>query len=255
MPTDKKIIIDNEFISYNKKKFHIGSAKGFKLLSDLWLRSGWDVKHVYSFSWLGRPIIQLPEDMIRLQEVIYKLKPNLIIETGVAHGGGLIFYANIMSSYCKPKIIGIDIEIRKHNLKAIKKHKYSKYISLIEGSSTNLEVIKKLNKKIKKNDKVLVILDSNHTKEHVLNELDIYSKYVSKGSYIIACDGIMKYLKNAPRTQKDWITNNPVNAIKDFLKTNKKFKYDEPKFEFNESRLSEKHKITYWPMAYLKKVI
>ena len=102
------------------KKFHIGSAKGFKLLSDLWLRSGWDVKHVYSFSWLGRPIIQLPEDMMRLQEVIYKLKPNLIIETGVAHGGGLVFYANIMSSYCKPKIIGVDIEIREHNFKAIK---------------------------------------------------------------------------------------------------------------------------------------
>lgn len=250
---DKKIIIEKNYIIYKNNKFHIGSKRGFKFLSELWLRSGWDVKHVYSFSWLGRPIIQLPEDIIRLQEVIYKLRPTLIIETGVAHGGGLVFYANIMSSYCKPKIIGIDIEIRKHNLKEIKNHKYSKYITLIEGSSTDPKVINKVDKKVIKKDKVLIILDSNHTKKHVLDELKIYSKYVSKDSYIIACDGIMKFLKNAPRTKKDWPKNNPVNAIKEFLKSNKSFKYDDPKFEFNESHLTEKHKITYWPMAYLKK--
>ncbi|MDA9733457.1 cephalosporin hydroxylase family protein [Candidatus Pelagibacter sp.] len=253
MPIDKKIIINKEHIFYKNQKFHIGSSKGFKLLSDLWLRSGWDTKHVYSFSWLGRPIIQLPEDIIRLQEVIFKLQPNLIIETGVAHGGGLVFYANVMSSYCKPKVIGVDIEIRKHNFKKIKRHKYSKYISLIEGSSIDPKVIKKIDKMISKKDKVLIILDSNHTKSHVLSELKIYSKYVSKGSYIIACDGIMKYLKNAPRTKKDWPQNNPVNAIKEFLRFNKTFKLEDPKFEFNESHLSEKHKITYWPMAYLKR--
>lgn len=251
---DKKITIDKEHIFYNKKKIKIGSPKGFRFLSDLWLRSGWDTKHVYSFSWLGRPIIQLPEDIVRLQEVIYKLKPSVIIETGVAHGGGLVFYANIMSSYCNPKIIGVDIEIRKHNLKEIKKHKYSKYISLIEGSSIDPQIINKIDKIISKKDKVLVILDSNHTKNHVLNELKLYSKYVSKGSFIIACDGIMKYLKNAPRTKKDWPQNNPVNAVKEFLKLNKKFKHDDPEFLFNESHLKEKNKITYWPMAYLKRL-
>ena len=151
---DKKITIDKEHIFYNKK-IKIGSPKalGFERLM---VKKGWDTKHVYSFSWLGRPIIQLPEDIVRLQEVIYKLKPSVIIETGVAHGGGLVFYANIMSSYCNPKIIGVDIEIRKHNLKEIKKHKYSKYISLIEGSSIDPQIINKIDKIISKKDKVLL---------------------------------------------------------------------------------------------------
>ena len=140
----KKIIINKEYISWNKKKFHIGSKEGFKLLSEIWLRSGWDIKYVYSFSWLGRPIIQLPDDLIRIQEIIYKVKPNVIIETGIAHGGGLIFYASLMQNILKKfRIIGIDVDIRKHNKKAIKAHEMFKNIEMYEGSSTDKNILEK----------------------------------------------------------------------------------------------------------------
>ena len=250
----KKIIINKEYISWNKKKYHIGSKAGFKILSEIWLRSGWDMKYVYSFSWLGRPIIQLPDDLIRIQEVIYKVKPNVIIETGIAHGGGLIFYASLMRSILKKfRIIGIDVDIRKHNKKAIKTHEMYKNIEMYEGSSTDKNILVKIKKSIKKNDKVLVILDSNHSTNHVFNELNSYSKLVTKNSYIVACDGIQKNFNGAPRSKKDWKTNNPLTAIRKFLKINKNFIISNKNLIFNESKL-DKNYVTYWPNAYLKKI-
>lgn len=254
MPLNQKITILKENIIIGGKKFHIGSKKGFQLLSDLWLRSGWDAKYVYSFSWLGRPIIQLPDDILRIQEIIYKVKPNVIIETGIAHGGGLIFYASLMKNILKKfSIIGVDVEIRKHNEKAIKAHPMYKNIKMYEGSSTDLNILSKIKKKIKKKDKVLVILDSNHSTKHVLDELKYYSELVTKNSFIVACDGIQKKMKNAPRSKPDWETNNPITAIKKFLKGNKNFKIRENNFIFNESKLSKNY-VTYWPKAYLQKI-
>jgi len=250
----KKITINKEYIYWNKKKYHIGSKTGFKILSEIWLRSGWDMKYVYSFSWLGRPIIQLPDDLIRIQEIIYKVKPNVIIETGIAHGGGLIFYASLMRNILKKStIIGIDVDIRKHNKKAIKAHEMYKNIEMYEGSSTEKNILVKIKKHIKKNDRVLVILDSNHSTSHVFNELTAYSKLVTKNSYIVACDGIQKNFTGAPRSKHDWKTNNPLTAIKNFLKINKNFIISNKNFVFNESKLDVNH-VTYWPNAYLKKL-
>ena len=254
MPLKQKITIDKEYIFLGKKKFHIGSKAGFKMLSELWLRSGWDMKYVYSFSWLGRPIIQLPDDLIRIQEIIYKVKPSVIIETGIAHGGGLIFYASIMKNILKKfRIIGIDIDIRKHNEKAIKAHKMYENIEMYEGSSIDKDILKNIKKNIKKKDKVLVILDSNHSSSHVYNELTLYSKLVTKNSYIVACDGIQKKMIGAPRSKRDWEMNNPITAIKKFLKTNKNFKESNNNFAFNESKLNINY-VTYWPNAYIKKI-
>src|SRR5690606_24886939 len=157
---------------------------------------GWDTKYVYSFSWLGRPIIQLPEDMMRIQEVIYSLKPDVIIETGVAHGGSLIFYASLCKAFGKGRVIGIDIEIRPHNRLAIENHELKEYIILLEGSSTDDKIVSQVERMINSGETVLILLDSNHTKQHVLEELRKYSPLVSVNSYIVACDGIMAFLGN-----------------------------------------------------------
>lgn len=231
--------------------YDIGSKEAFALISKAWLRSGWDAKYVYSFSWLGRPIIQLPEDMMRIQELIYDIKPNIILETGVAHGGSLIFYASLLRAMGKGRIIGIDIDIRDHNRKAIEEHELSELISLIEGSSIDDQVFGTARNLIDPGDTVLVLLDSNHSKAHVLEELGMYAKLVTQGSFIVACDGIMQDLKGAPRTQDDWSWNNPQEAVREFLYENEHFELVEPEFPFNESVITDR--ITYWPNAFLKR--
>lgn len=228
------------------------SPEAFSAVSRAWLRCGWDTKYVYSFSWLGRPMIQLPEDMVRLQEVIYRVKPDVIIETGVAHGGSLIFHASLCRAIGKGRVIGIDIEIRPHNRKAICDHEMYDYITLIEGSSIDPDVIGQVRDQINPGEKVLVILDSNHTKDHVLGELRAYSPFVSVDSYVVACDGIMADVKGAPRTQEDWDWNNPTEAAKIFATEAQNFVIEEPVFPFNEGVVKER--VTYWPSAYLKRV-
>ena len=148
-------------------------------------------------------------------------------------------------------MIGIDIEIRAHNKKALNEHILKKFITLIEGSSIDEAVFSELNTHINNLDSVLVILDSNHSKEHVYQELNIYSKLIKSGGYIVACDGIMKQVKGAPRTNDDWDWNNPIEAINDFVSVNKEFEVVEPKWPFNEGSVHER--VTYWPQAYLRK--
>ncbi len=249
-----KIIIDTESGTVNAdgKQFGIGTPEAFKVISDVWIRSGWDTKYVYSFAWMGRPVIQLPEDMLRIQEVIFDLKPDVVIETGVAHGGSLIFYATLFKAMGKGRVIGIDIEIRPHNRQAIEAHFLSSYITLIEDSSTSPKTIEAVKKQLSAGEKTLVILDSNHTYQHVLDELKLYAPIVSVGSYIVATDGIMEYVVGAPRTQPDWITNNPKKAAEDFVKMNPNFVIVEPKFPFNEGTITER--VTYWPSAFVKRI-
>lgn len=230
------------------------SPKAFALISKYWLRIGWDTKHVYTFSWLGRPIIQLPEDVLRIQEVIYRVKPDIIIETGIAHGGSIVFYASILKAMgLQGKVIGVDIEIRPHNRQALEAHELKPYFELIEGSSIDVKVVEKVASFIKPNSKVLVLLDSNHTKEHVLNELYLYSEFVTKDSYIVATDGIMKDLSDAPRSNPDWKENNPFTAVQEFLQKKSEFVLEQPAWLFNES-LGLNENITYWPGAYLKRI-
>lgn len=256
--SSRKIVIDidantvsqnngNEVVTHD-----FSSPEGFKLISDVWLRCGWDVKYAYSFSWLGRPIIQLPEDMIRVQEIVSELKPDVIVETGIAHGGSLVFYATILKALGKGKVVGVDIEIRSHNREALEKHELASFLTLIEADSTLDSTIDKVRTAINEHDTVLVILDSCHTKEHVAKELEKYAPLVSIGSYLIATDGIMKDFAGAPRSDKDWSWNNPQSAIFEFLEKNKNFVLEQPRFPFNEGAVTER--ITYWPNAYLKRV-
>src|SRR5690349_19887551 len=148
------------------REYPFASPEAFAAVSKAWLRCGWDTKYVYSFSWMGRPIIQLPEDMVRIQEVIHAVRPDVIIETGVAHGGSLVFYASLCKALDRGRVIGIDIEIRPHNRKAIEAHELASYLTLLEGSSTDPTIVKRVKDVIGPTDKVIVFLDSNHTKHH-----------------------------------------------------------------------------------------
>lgn len=235
-----------------EREIRLGSPEGFALLSRLWLRSGWDTKYVYSFSWMGRPIIQLPEDMIRIQEVIYSVKPDVIVETGVAHGGSLIFYASLLKAMGGGRVVGVDIEIRPHNLRAIQAHPMSSAITLIEGGSTEPTTVEKVRALVAPGERVLVLLDSCHTYAHVMAELQAYAPLVSPGSYIVAMDGIMGEVVGAPRTQPDWTWNNPTRAAADFVKDNAGFRIEEPAFPFNEGEIRER--VTYWPGAFIRRV-
>src|SRR5215475_12958960 len=173
-----RIDLDAELVAVERDgevlELPFNSPEAFALVSRAWLRCGWDTKYVYSFTWMGRPIIQLPDDLVRIQEVIYRVKPDVIIETGVAHGGSLIFYASLCKAMGHGRVIGVDIEIRPHNRKAIEAHELFPLITLIEGSSTDPNIVTMVKALVKPGEMVLVLLDSNHSKRHVLEELNCY---------------------------------------------------------------------------------
>lgn len=243
---------DEGFITLSDgTQLSLASREAFSIISQAWLRSGWDTKYVYGFSWMGRPIIQLPEDLIRIQEVIYQVEPDVIIETGVAHGGSLVFYATLLNAIGKGKVVGVDIEIRDHNRVEIENHALSRLITLIEEDSVSDNALSDVAENISEEDTVMVILDSSHTKEHVLAELNSYSKFVTENSFLVVCDGIMANLSGAPRTLPEWEWDNPLSAIKEFLPENGNFKLEEPVPQFNEGEVVER--VTYWPNAYLRK--
>jgi cephalosporin hydroxylase len=234
------------------REFPLASPEAFAAVSRAWLRCGWDTKYVYSFTWLGRPVIQLPEDLLRIQEVIYSVEPDVIIETGVAHGGSLVFYASLCKALDRGRVIGIDVEIREHNRAALQSHPLSDRIELIEGSSTDPAIVARVRQMVRPGEKVLVLLDSCHAKAHVLAELEAYGPLVTPGSYIVATDGIMQDLVGAPRSEGDWNWNNPRQATREFVEAHREFKIEEPAMPFNEGAITDR--VTYWPSAYLKRI-
>ena len=204
-------------------------------------------QYSYNFSWMGRPIIQYPQDMIAMQEIIWKLQPDLIIETGIAHGGSLIYYASLLELIGKGEIIGIDIDIRKHNREEIEKHPMFKRIKMIEGSSVSRETVDQVAALAEGKKTVLVSLDSNHTHEHVLQELEMYAPFVTRDSYLVVFDTIVEempddYLPGRPWKQGD----NPKTAVLEFLKSHSEFQIDKD--------IDNKLLISVGPDGYLKRV-
>lgn len=252
-----KITIDEEeqVLTYEDesgpRQLPLYSDEAFEIVAQLYLTVGWNQKYTYTFSWMGRPIIQLPDDMFRIQEVIYNVKPDVIVETGVAHGGSLIFYAGLCEAMGKGRILGIDIEIRPHNRTAIEAHPLFDRIELLEGSSTAPHIVEEVRRRIQPGEVVLVILDSDHSYQHVCNELKAYAPVVSVDSYIVATDGIMRDLTNVPRGNKRWEHDNPAMAAEEFARENPHFLAEPPSWPFNESTLSKG--VTHWPSAYLKR--
>ncbi len=228
------------------------SKQGFELLSRLWLKVGWNQKYTYSFSWFHRPVIQLPDDMIRIQEVICEVAPDVIIETGVAHGGPLVYYASLCKAFGRGRVIGIDIEIRPHNRAALERHPLAPMITLIEGSSVDPAIVRSVRSLVRDGERVLVMLDSSHTRDHVRAELDAYAPLVTPGSYIVASDGIMREVADTPRGRPEWAEDNPVSALQDFVAAHPEFVIEQPRWPFNESELDRN--VTHWPSAYLKRI-
>lgn len=228
------------------------TKEAFEMISQIWLKVGWNQKYPYTFTWLGRPVIQAPEDMLRIQEVIFRVKPEIIVETGVAHGGSLIFYASLLRAMgIAGRIVGVDIEIRPDNRKAIENHLLATDITLIEGSSIAADTVARVKAQVPAGKKVLVLLDSCHTKDHVFQELEAYHELVTVGSYIVATDGSMKDLYDVPRGKPDWVWNNPAAAAEVFAGKHPEFVLEQPDWLFNESDLTQN--ITHWPHAFLRR--
>jgi cephalosporin hydroxylase len=255
----KKLAVDfeNGYVAVETEegyvKHLIGTPEAFSAISWAWLRSGWDTKYVYSFTWLGRPIIQLPDDMLRIQEVIYRIKPDVIIDIGVAHGGSAVLYATLCKAIGRGRVIGVDVEMRPHNRKAIEAHGLFEFITLVEGDSVDEHTVNIVKSLVHSGEEVIVILDSNHTKQHVLNELRAYSPLVAVGSYIVACDGIMEKLVGAPRSNPDWSWNNPKAAAEEFVRENENFIIEEPEIPFNEGIITARV-VTYWASAFVRRI-
>lgn len=226
--------------SYSANTELKNAANHFNLESNI-------AKYSYNFSWLGRPIIQYPQDMVMMQEIIWSIKPDLIIETGIAHGGSLIFYSSILDLIGKGIVVGVDIDIRKHNFDEIVKHPMYKRIKMIQGSSIDLQVVNQIKEIASDKKKVLVCLDSNHTHEHVLEELKLYSELVSIGSYIVVFDTIVEDLPNDYLPGRPWKKgDNPKTAVFEFLKTHSNFSID--------NDIDNKLLISVAPQGYLKRI-
>jgi len=222
-----------------------------KKLSMDWMNAANSRKYSYHFEWLGRPIIQYPQDMVAMQEIIWNVKPDLIIETGVAQGGSLIYYASLMELLettnvsIGGRIIGIDNDIRTHNRSAIESHPLFRRIDLIEGSSVNSSTRDQVSKKIGNARNILVVLDSLHTHEHVLMEMEMYQSFVSDKSYLVVFDTVIEFMKKDMFNDRPWgVGDNPLTAVYEFLKTNKEFSIDE--------EIHEKLQISVAPNGYLK---
>ncbi len=224
----------------------LANDKNLRKDSLTWLSNASVYKYSYNFSWMGRPIIQFPQDMIAMQEIIWSVKPQLIIETGIAHGGSLIFYASMLELLGADGIVlGLDIDIRQHNRVEIEKHPMVKRIKMIQGSSISEDVVSQVHDFAKGKAPVLVILDSMHTHAHVLEELDDYSPLVTKDSYLVVFDTVVEDMPDDLFQDRPWGKgNNPKTAVWEFLKSNDRFEVDK--------EIENKLLITVAPDGYLK---
>jgi cephalosporin hydroxylase len=220
-----------------------------KTFTESWMLASVKEKYSYNFKWLGRPIIQYPQDIIAMQEIIWEVKPDLIIETGIAHGGSIIFSASMMELLGgNGHVLGIDIDIRQHNRIEIEKHPMFKRITMFEGSSIDSEMRKRVYEFAKPYQTIMVCLDSNHTHAHVLEELKLYAPLVTKGSYCVVFDTCIEDLPAGSFPDRPWDKgNNPKTAVCEFLKTHSEFELD----KFIENKLL----ITAAPDGFLRRKI
>ena len=202
------------------------SREGLDMLSNLWIKAAAEHKLPYEPTWLGRPIIQFPTDVVAIQELLWKVQPDVVIETGVAHGGSLILSASLLELLGRGKVIGIDIEIRPHNRAAIEAHPLKRRIELIEGSSIAPDTFSAVRKLTSDAKVVLVIFDSNHSYAHVLQELELYAPLVTAGSYLVAHDGAQAWVTDIPSAKSAWKDGGPLDAIHEFLANHKEFRID-----------------------------
>lgn len=240
----------------------LGADRELLALTHDWVRHSNRHGYTYNFSWLGRPIIQYPQDMVAIQELVYAVKPDLIIETGVAHGGSLVLSASLLAlldvsdaieagktidpRVSSRKVVGVDIDIRAHNRAAIEKHPMSSRIQLIQGSSIDAGVIQRVKDAARGYERVMVFLDSNHTHDHVLAELEAYASLTSKGSYCVVFDTLIEDMPKELFPDRPWGPgDNPKTAVHQFLKSH-------PEFEIDRA-VADKLQITVAPDGFLRR--
>ncbi|MEO8111803.1 MAG: cephalosporin hydroxylase family protein [Ginsengibacter sp.] len=224
-----------------------GSNEQLKSTAIAFMNASIMSRYSYNFTWLGCPIIQYPQDMIAMQEIIWEVKPDLIIETGIAHGGSIIYYASILELIGKGEVLGIDIDIREHNRIEIERHPMSKRIHMLQGSAIIDEIIEQVKTYVAGKNTVIVCLDSNHTHAHVLKELELYAPFVTVGSYLVAFDTIVEDLPADLYKDRLWgVGDNPKTAVFEFLKKNKNFTIDK--------NIDHKLLISVAPGGYLKRI-
>lgn len=242
------MIPDEEFERDVRKQIDgLKADHDVQALSRIWMREVSPHKYAYNFRWMGRPIIQLPQDMLAMQEIIWATRPDLIIETGVAHGGSVLYYASLLELIGHGEVVGIDIDIRAHNRESIKAHPMSRRLRLIEGSSIDPKIIAQVHA-LAAGKTVLVVLDSNHTHEHVLSELCAYAPLVSAGGYCVVMDTLVEDMPAAlSNPDRPWgVGNNPKTAVQAFLQENTNFEVD--------ADIDAKLLISVAPSGYLRRI-
>lgn len=231
----------------------LGNDLDLQGLSRIWGREISRHRYTHNFRWMGRPIIQFPQDIVAMQELIWTIQPDLIVETGIAHGGSMVFYASMLelNAACggpsDAQVLGVDIDIRAHNKEAIELHPMFKRISMIQGSSIDPVVVSRVKEKASGKRKVLVCLDSNHTHDHVLAELNAYASLTTVGSYCVVFDTLVDDMPAELFTDRPWGPgNSPKTAVREFLKNRNDFEIDR--------RMDHKLLISVAPDGYLKRI-
>lgn len=231
----------------------MGCSPNLSSKSNSWIVEANSHRYSYHFEWMGRPIIQYPQDIVAMQEIIWSVQPDLIIETGIAHGGSLIFSASMLelNAACggptNARVLGIDIDIREHNLKAIESHPMSRRIEMIQGSSIAPDIVAQVRSYAANYQRILVCLDSNHTHEHVIGELNAYADLTSVGSYCVVFDTVVEDMPADMFPDRPWGPgNNPKTAVHEFLKSHKEFEIDQS--------IHNKLQITVAPDGYLRRI-
>lgn len=229
------------------KTVDVFSQEGLEMVSSLWVKLYAQYKLTHNCTWMGVPIIQFPEDVMMMEELIWKVRPDVIVECGFAHGGSALFYASLMELMGKGIVVGVDVEIRPYNRIAVQNHPMSHRVRMVEGSSIEADTIAQVKSFIRPGDKVVVLLDSNHSKDHVAKEIELYREMVSPGSYLVVMDGAQAFVWDMPDGKPEWKDDNPLAAIDDFMAT----PVGQSEFEVDEhfTRLF----VTSNPKAYLRR--
>src|SRR6266567_3097467 len=202
------------------------SAECMALVSTLWTKLAAEFRLMYEPRWMGVPIIQLPDDMVMMQELIWKVRPDVIVECGVAHGGSAVFYASMCSLLGTGRVLGVEVELRQHNREALEHHPMRDLIEVIDGSSIDAATFAQVKANVGDARTVLVVLDSNHSRSHVAQELALYHQLVTPGSYLVAMDGSQAWVWDIPRGKREWREDNPVPAIHEFVQLHPEFCID-----------------------------
>lgn len=246
--TERNLVILEDQV---KRELSMFSPEGFAALSHQWMKVGWALSYYHRFLWMGVPILQLPEDLIRLQEVLYSVRPDVVIETGIFCGGSLLFAASLFEAIRKGRVIGIEKELRDDARQTLATHPLAKRITAIEGDSAAPSTVERVRGFIEQNDSVLVVLDSDHSASHVARELEAYAPLVTPGSCILVEDAVMKDLADVPGGDPSWNWNHPGTAIDEFLARHPEFHREDARPQYNGSKIDQS--ATYWPGGWLWK--